>query len=61
MWPDEEVMTAPVFDLVPAQPVPARFVRYRIKARRFTQVSEVEVLEQVERKPFDLRIALPKG
>jgi hypothetical protein len=59
MWPDEETMTAPVFDLVPPQPVSARFVRYQIKARRFTQVSEVKVLDQVERKPFDLRIALP--
>jgi hypothetical protein len=60
MWPDEETMTGPVFDLVPPQPVEARYVRCRIAARRFTMTSEVEVLEAFRSEPFDLRLALPE-
>ncbi len=59
MWPDEENATAPVFDLVPPRPVEARYVRFAVTARRFVQISEVQVLDRIESKPFDLRIALP--
>lgn len=59
MAPDEEAMTGPIFDLVPPQPVEARYVRYKIDAKRFTDVSEVEVLDGIRSEPFDLRIALP--
>jgi len=59
MWPDEETMTGPVFDLAPPEPVEARYVRYRIAARRFTMTSEVEVLDALRSEPFDLRLALP--
>ncbi len=59
MMPDEEQMTGPIFDLVPLQPVEARYVRYRIDTKRFTDVSEVEVLDGIKSEPFDLRIALP--
>jgi len=60
MAPDEETMTGPLLDLVPPRPVEVRYVRYKITARRFTAVSEVEVLDRVDSRPFDLRIALPE-
>ncbi|MCR4414459.1 MAG: discoidin domain-containing protein, partial [Thermoguttaceae bacterium] len=59
MWPDEENATAPVFDLVLPRPVEARYVRFAVTARRFVQISEVQVLDRIDSKPFDLRIALP--
>lgn len=59
MWPDEEVFSAPVFALLPPHPVPARYVRFHITATRFSQVSEVQVLDFIRSEPFDLRIALP--
>jgi hypothetical protein len=58
-WPDEETETGPVLTLVPPQPVSARHVRYKITARRFTDASEVMVLDSIQSEPFDLRIALP--
>jgi hypothetical protein len=60
IWPDEESETGPVLTLVPRQPVQARYVRYKITARRFTDVSEVMVLDSIKSEPFDLRIALPE-
>ena len=60
MAPDEETMTGPLLDLVPPRPVEARYVRYKITARRFAMTSEVEVLDRVDSRPFDLRIALPE-
>ena len=60
MAPDEETMTGPVFDLIPPRPVEARYVRYKVTARRFTQISEVQVLDEIQHRPFDLRIALPE-
>jgi hypothetical protein len=59
LGPDEEVFTGPVFELAPAQSVAARYVRFKIAAKRFTQVTEVQVLDFVKYAPFDLRIALP--
>lgn len=60
MGPDDETFTAPVFELIPPQPVEARSVRYRITARRFTMSSEVQVFDWVRCDPMDLRIALPE-
>ncbi len=60
MWPDEETMTGPVFELVLPEAVDARWVRFAIRAKRFTMTSEVEVLDGVQDKPFDLRLALPE-
>jgi hypothetical protein len=34
-------------------------VKYKIKSPRMIDVSEVEVLDSYEFKPFDLKIALP--
>ncbi|MGQ9574666.1 MAG: discoidin domain-containing protein [Thermoguttaceae bacterium] len=60
MGPDHETFTAPVFELIPPQPVEARYVRYRITARRFTMTSEVQVFDWVRYDPMDLRIPLPE-
>jgi hypothetical protein len=59
MMPDDETATGFTYDLIPARPVKARFVRFKITARRTLTVSEVQVLDWIRYKPFDLRIALP--
>jgi hypothetical protein len=61
MWPDEEAITAHLFELVPREPVPARYVQWKISPRRTLCVSEVQVLDSIKYEPFDLRIALPEG
>jgi hypothetical protein len=58
-WPDEEIIAAHLFELVLPQLVEARYVRYRVTAERTLTVSEVEVLDSIQHRPFDLRIALP--
>lgn len=60
MWPDEETATAPMFDLALPQPIEARHVRFVLHAARFAQVSELQVLDDVRQRPFDLRVALPE-
>lgn len=60
MWPDEEEMTGPVLDLETPQPVEARYVRFVLSPERSANVSEVQVLDKIQRKPFDLRLALPQ-
>jgi hypothetical protein len=59
LLPDEESLGAHLFPLVLPQPARARYVRFRVTARRSLCVSEVEVLASVSVEPFDLRIALP--
>jgi len=59
IWPDEEVIAAHNFELIPRQPVQARYVRYKVTPERSLTVSEVEVLDFIRYEPFDLRIALP--
>jgi hypothetical protein len=61
IWPDEETLRAPNYVLIPAKPVEARYVRFVITPQRFFSASEVQVLDSVAYKPFDLRIALPDG
>ncbi len=61
MLPDDETATGPIFELVLPEPVPARYVRFRIRPARILTVSEVEVLDWIRYEPFDLRIALPGG
>jgi hypothetical protein len=58
-WPDEEVIAAHNFELIPKVPVTARFVRFKVYPERSITVSEVEVLDSIKYTPFDLRIALP--
>lgn len=59
MLPDEETARGWNFELVPAEPVRARFVRYKVTPRHILSISEVQVLDEVRYTPFDLRIALP--
>ncbi len=60
-WPDEETLCAPNYLLIPPQPVEARFVRYAITPRRFFSVSELQVLDSITYRPFNLKLALPDG
>jgi hypothetical protein len=58
-WPDEEVIAAHLFELVPPRPVGARYVRFKVTPARMLTVSEVEVLDSLGYTPFDLRVSLP--
>jgi hypothetical protein len=58
-WPDEEVIAAHNFELIPKAPVDARYVRFKLQPERSITVSEVEVLDSIKYEPFNLRIALP--
>ena len=59
MMPDDETATGFTYDLVPKEPIEARYVRFKVTAERTLTVSEVQVLDQIKYTPFDLRIALP--
>jgi len=59
MMPDDETATGFNYDLVTPDPVRARYVRFKITPQRTLTVSEVQVLDFIKKKPFDLRIALP--
>ncbi|HEY6226688.1 MAG TPA: discoidin domain-containing protein [Verrucomicrobiae bacterium] len=59
-WPDEEVIAAHNFEFIPPAPVQARYVRFHLQPERSITVSEVEVLDSIQYKPFDLRIAMPR-
>jgi len=59
IWPDDEVIAAHNYQLVPQSPVKARYVKYKITPERAMTVSEVEVLDGIKYEPYDLRLALP--
>jgi hypothetical protein len=59
MMPDDETATGFTYDLVPPEPIRARYVRFKITPERTLTVSEVQVLDSIKSSPFDLRIALP--
>ncbi len=59
MMPDDETATGFTYNLVPKESVEARYVRFKITAERTLTASEVQVLDWIRYKPFDLRIALP--
>lgn len=59
MMPDDETATGFTYDLVPKEPVEARYVRFKVTAERTLTVSEVQVLDWIRHTPFDMRIALP--
>jgi hypothetical protein len=42
-----------------AQPVEARYVKYKLTAARSVEVTQVQVLDSYTVEPFDLKIALP--
>jgi len=60
MMPDDETATGYTYTLTPPQPADARYIQYKITAKRTVTVSEVQVLDSIDSKPFDLRIALPE-
>jgi hypothetical protein len=59
MWSDEELFVAHNHTLLLDKPVEARYVKFAVKPSRMMVVTEVQVLDGVEAKPFDLKIALP--
>ncbi|MBN2268986.1 MAG: hypothetical protein JXN61_00130 [Sedimentisphaerales bacterium] len=59
MMPDDETATGFTYDLVPGEAVEARYVKFKITAERTLTVSEVQVLDSIKYKPFDLLVALP--
>jgi hypothetical protein len=59
MLPDDEKLTGATFRFVPQKSVQARYVQFQIRNQRIIDVTELEVLDAIELKPFDLRIALP--
>jgi hypothetical protein len=59
MLPDIEQLTGGTFRLIPEKPIKTRHVQYRITNKRAFDVTELEVLDHISSKPFDLRIALP--
>ncbi len=59
MMPDDETATGFTYDLVPKEPIEARYVRFKIDAERTLTLSEVQVLDWIRHRPFNLRIALP--
>jgi hypothetical protein len=59
MWNDEETFKAHNFILPLAQPVEARYVKYKINPTRPIGVTELQVLDRCEFEPWDIRVALP--
>jgi hypothetical protein len=59
MLPDNEELTGGTFRFIPEKPVQARYVQFKVTNKRVVDVTELEVLDAIELKPFDLRIALP--
>ena len=59
LWNQDETITGHNFELIPPQPVQARYVQFKMTPTRFLSVSEVQVLDFIRYEPFDLRVALP--
>jgi len=59
MLPDDETLAGHTFRFIPDKPVMTRYVRFLINSDRHFCATELEVLDSIELKPFDLRIALP--
>jgi hypothetical protein len=62
MWPDDENITDYTYELIPAKPVEARYVKFKVTpVRGFMLITEVQVLDGIKYTPFDLKLALPDG
>ena len=59
MLPDDEMARGWNFEMIPPQPVAARYVRYHVVPRHILAISEVQVFDRITYTPHDLRIALP--
>jgi hypothetical protein len=59
MLPDDESLAGHTFRVIPDKPLFTRYVRFLITSDRSFCATEIEVLDSIDLKPFDLRIALP--
>ena len=59
MLPDDETAQGFNFTKLLSAPISARFVRFKVKPQRILGISEVQALDFVKERPFDLRVALP--
>ena len=59
MLPDDEQAQGFNFTKLLSAPISARYVRFKVKPRRIVGISEVQALDAVTEKPFDLRLVLP--
>lgn len=59
MLPDDEQAQGFNFTKRLSAPVSARYVRFHVTPRRIVGISEVQAVDSVTEKPFDLRLALP--
>jgi len=59
MLPDDETAQGFNFTKLLAAPISARYVRFKVKPQRILGISEVQALDSVAERPFDLRLALP--
>jgi hypothetical protein len=61
IWSDERKFPAHTHTLILPQPATARYVRFKLSPARSIGISEVQVLDSVTTKPFDMKIALPEN
>jgi hypothetical protein len=59
MLADDESAAGFNFNLPLDKPVQARYVKFRLTAKRIVQLTELQVLDGMETKPFDMRLLLP--
>ncbi len=59
VWNDEETFNAYNHTLTLPSPVTARYVKFKVNNARTLVITEVQALDSIEFKPFDLKIALP--
>ncbi|WP_347245074.1 hypothetical protein [Thermogutta sp.] len=59
MLPDDETAQAWNYVLPLRSPVRARFVRFRVTARRSLGITEVQAFDRLDRRDFSLRVLLP--
>jgi hypothetical protein len=58
-WNQDERFTGHNFELLLDRQVEAKFVKFTLKPKRALCVSEVQVLDFIKYKPFDLKLAMP--
>ena len=59
MLPDNEELKGATFRVIPSKPLQARYIQYKVSSKRMFVATELEVLDAISFKPFDLRVALP--
>ena len=59
MLADDETAKGWNHTLIPEKKVKARYVKYKVMPKRTLVVSEVQALDSLSFKPFDMRISLP--